>query len=115
MPQLDTSTLLLVGLPLLLVVRHLLGRRRAVPAKAAMAAGARRVDVRTPSEFHAGHLAGAINLPLSDLPARLRELGDRSQPLVVYCRSGGRSGQARHVLESAGFTAVFDLGAMSNG
>ena len=115
MPRLDANTLLLLGLPLLLVTRHLLGRRRAQPARAAMAAGARLVDVRTPGEFQAGHLEGAINLPLSDLPAQLRQLGDRRQPLVVYCRSGGRSGQARRVLEAAGFTAVFDLGAMSNG
>lgn len=74
--------------------------------------GAALIDVRTVGEFASGHLEGARNLPLSQLPARMVELGDKNAPLVVYCRSGARSGQAKRLLERAGFSAVYDLGAM---
>ena len=75
--------------------------------------GALLVDVRTPEEFAAGHIAGAVNIPLGQLDDRMDELGPRDAPLVLYCRSGNRSGQAARVLASAGFTGVHDLGAMS--
>ena len=76
-------------------------------------AGARLVDVRTPEEFAAGHIEGAVNIPVQDLPARMDELGRKDEPIVVYCRSGARSGSAKRTLESAGYTNVFDLGPMS--
>ncbi len=75
--------------------------------------GATLLDVRTPAEFDRGHLSGAINIPLQDLSARLSEL-DASRKIVVYCRSGGRSGGATKALKAAGFSEVLDLGAMSN-
>jgi phage shock protein E len=76
-------------------------------------AGALLVDVRTPGEFSAGHLPGAVSLPVQELEPRMAELGGKDRPIVVYCRSGSRSGRAKRVLEGAGFTAVHDLGAMS--
>jgi phage shock protein E len=76
-------------------------------------AGARLVDVRSPSEFAAGHIDGAVNIPVQELEARLGELTPKDAPLVVYCRSGHRSGNAARILRSAGFHAVHDLGAMS--
>ncbi len=88
------------------------------PAAVAAAARAARhgqlLDVRTPQEFAEGHLRGAVNIPLSELHRRLSELGDRSRPLVVYCRSGRRSAVAAAELRSSGFAEVHDLGAMSN-
>jgi len=83
-------------------------------ARAAVAAGARLVDVRTPEEFAAGHLPNAINVPVSELEGRLAELGPKEGALVVYCRSGARSSRAKRLLESAGFQSVLDLGAMGN-
>lgn len=76
--------------------------------------GARLVDVRTPEEFAAGHLDGAINVPVDELEQRLSELGSKDQALVLYCRSGSRSASATRALQKAGFTRVHDLGAMSN-
>lgn len=76
-------------------------------------AGARLVDVRTPGEFAAGHIAGAVNIPLQQLDSRLAELQPRDVAVVVYCRSGHRSGNAARLLKSAGFPAVHDLGPMS--
>lgn len=75
--------------------------------------GARLVDVRTPAEFAAGHIDGAVNIPVQQLDARLHELQPKDRPLVVYCRSGHRSGNAARLLKSAGFPAVHDLGPMS--
>lgn len=75
--------------------------------------GARLVDVRTPAEFAAGHIAGAINVPVQELDARISELGPKDAALVVYCRSGRRSGEAARTLKNAGFAAVHDLGPMS--
>lgn len=75
--------------------------------------GALLVDVRTPEEFAAGHISGAVNIPLGQLDGRMGELGRKDAPLVLYCRSGNRSGQAARMLASAGYTSVHDLGAMS--
>lgn len=76
--------------------------------------GARLVDVRTSVEFSQGHLPGAKNLPVSDLAGLAKALGDdKDAPVVLYCRSGARSGRAKRFLEKEGFTAVYDLGPMS--
>lgn len=75
--------------------------------------GARLVDVRTPEEFASGHLPGAINLPVQDLPERAAEIGPVTQRVVVYCRSGSRSARAARLLKEAGFTAVLNGGAMA--
>ncbi len=75
-------------------------------------AGAPVFDVRTPGEFASGHFPGAINIPLQELPARVSELGDRARPIIVYCRTGRRSGQAKALLEKLGFTRVYNGGGL---
>lgn len=84
-----------------------------VEARQLVQAGARLVDVRTPAEFAAGHIAGAINIPVQQLDTRMRELEPKAGAVVLYCRSGQRSGNAARMLKSAGFAAVHDLGPMS--
>lgn len=81
-------------------------------ARRLVAEGAILVDVRSPAEFAGGHLEGAINVPVEAIGARAPELARRGQKLVVYCRSGARSGSAAAALARAG-AQVFDLGAMS--
>ena len=66
------------------------------------------VDVRTSQEYAQGHLQGAINIPLSDLPLRIGGLG-QNRPILVYCRTGYRSAQASCILVKAGFTKVYNL------
>jgi phage shock protein E len=66
------------------------------------------VDVRTPQEYAQGHLKGAINIPLSDLPLHIGGL-DRNRPILVYCRTGYRSAQASVILVKAGFTQVYNM------
>jgi phage shock protein E len=76
--------------------------------------GARLLDVRTKDEFSSGHLDRALNIPVGDLERRLAELGDdKAKPVVVYCASGMRSGNAKRILVRAGFEDVHDLGSMS--
>lgn len=76
--------------------------------KARVEAGRGRVlDVRTPTDFNGeqGHIAGAFNLPLEDLPSRLAELGDdRRQPVAIVCRTDRKSAAAAALLAEHGFT-----------
>ncbi|RME22567.1 MAG: rhodanese-like domain-containing protein [Deltaproteobacteria bacterium] len=81
-------------------------------ARSLLAAGAQLVDVRTPFEFRSGHLDGAVNIPVDQLPRRLDGL-DRQRPVVLYCRTGSRSRRAAGILARAGYTDIHDLGPMS--
>lgn len=91
-----------------------IGKTSAADAHALVKDGARLVDVRTEAEFSQGHLPGALNLPVGSLAQRMQKLGDdKDAPIVLYCRSGSRSGRAKRMLEKAGFTRVYDLGPMS--
>jgi len=83
-------------------------------ARAAVAAGARLVDVRSPGEFASGHIEGAVNLPVDQLRARTGELGRKDVPIVVYCASGARSAMAARTLKGCGFVSVRNLGGMGN-
>lgn len=69
------------------------------------------IDVRMPDEYAAGHLSGAVNIPLEDgsLEAALADLpGDDTY--VVYCRTGRRSEIAASLMADAGLDSVVDLG-----
>ena len=66
------------------------------------------VDVRETGEFAGGHFDGAINIPLGIIPLRLDEFKAMSGPIVVYCRSGNRSGMAQMLLKQAGLTEVYN-------
>lgn len=68
------------------------------------------VDVREPAEFETGHIPESRNLPLSQLEAKLGELGkNRSKPVVVICESGARSARAVATLRKEGFEQALNL------
>lgn len=68
------------------------------------------VDIRSPAEFSAGHIAHARNIPLADFKARLAELDKfKTRPVVVHCGTGSRSQSAATLLKGAGFQEVFNL------
>lgn len=73
-----------------------------------IAKGAAVVDVRTTEEVQLAALAGAINIPMSELPARISEL-DPKAPIAVLCHHGMRSEMASRFLERNGFTDVAHL------
>jgi len=66
------------------------------------------VDVREPREFACGHLDGAVNIPVSELPTRLQEIPPRTQAVFI-CRSGGRSLTACALALRAGVAAPAHL------
>jgi phage shock protein E len=75
--------------------------------------GALLIDVRTAGEFSAGHLTNAINIPLDQLKQVLpRRVPDQGEALLLYCRSGRRSGIAERELRWLGYTNVFNLGSL---
>jgi len=101
-----------------------LGSVMALPATSAVASeradtawqliesGALLVDVRTPNEFAQGHLDNAINIPLDKVETGFKDIAkDRS--IVVYCRSGNRSGIAMQSLVKQGFINVHNGGGLS--
>ncbi len=64
------------------------------------------IDVREPYEYEDFNL-GATLIPLGDLMNRVWELDDhKDAEIIVHCKSGGRSGMAKQILESHGFTKV---------
>lgn len=67
------------------------------------------VDVRTPGEFAGGSVPGAVNIPLDRLPAQLVKFKGK-ESIVVFCRSGMRSAQAKTILEQNGFKNVVNGG-----
>lgn len=73
--------------------------------------GALLIDVRTAEEFQQGHLAGAINIPYQMIVSGAKHYQlALDTPVVVYCRSGRRSGIAEQQLEQAGFSKVYNGG-----
>ena len=72
------------------------------------------LDVRMEPEYEEFHLPGATLMPLPDLPDHLGEI-DKDKPVVVYCRSGGRSAAAARLLAGAGFPRIVNMlgGAMA--
>ena len=68
------------------------------------------IDVRTPAEFAAGHVEGAVNIDVQS-PAFAAEIAalDKAQPYSLYCRSGNRSAVAMDQMTEAGFTDVTNL------
>lgn len=68
------------------------------------------LDVRTPAEFAAGHIPGAVNIPHTEIEARMSELGDQQdREIVVHCKSGRRAGMAEEQLVAAGYTNILHL------
>lgn len=67
------------------------------------------VDVRTPGEFAEGHVSGSVNIPLDTIPMQLA-LFNNKENIVVFCRSGLRSAQAKGFLEQYGFSNVINAG-----
>ena len=77
---------------------------------AASQAGVTVIDVRTPEEFAAGHLDGAVNMNVEgpDFSAQIATL-DTAGTVAIYCRSGRRSVVAAEQMAGAGFTSIVNL------
>ncbi|GAB7220355.1 rhodanese-like domain-containing protein [Vibrio comitans] len=74
--------------------------------------GAVVIDVRTPQEFNGGHLDNAVNIPVADLSRADLSFVDKDEQIVVYCRSGNRSGNAKQILLTKGYKHVHNGGGL---
>lgn len=92
------------------ILKSLLGSGSNDPQlETALEKGALLVDVRTPSEFASGSVTGAVNVPLDRIQQQLAFFKNK-QHIVVFCRSGNRSYQAKLVLERNGISGVVNGG-----
>ena len=71
------------------------------------------VDVRTSQEFSSGSVKGAVNIPLDQVPNQLPKFKNR-KTVVVFCRSGNRSAQAKMFLEQNGIENVINGGTLED-
>lgn len=76
--------------------------------------GAIILDVRTKSEYKSGHVKGSINIPLQELSAGLGKLKDKDRPIITCCASGMRSGSAKAILRTKGYSKVHNGGSWYN-
>ena len=73
------------------------------------------LDVRRPDEYSEGHIPGAINVPNEEIgSAEIAELPDKSQLILVYCRSGRRSKEASEKLVKLGYTGIVEIGGIQD-
>jgi rhodanese-related sulfurtransferase len=72
------------------------------------------IDVRTKGEYSGGHVKGSLNIPLDQLNKNLKKLKDKDRPIITCCASGMRSGSAKGMLKSAGYTNVHNGGSWAS-
>lgn len=89
--------------------QNLFGGGKTVDLKVIIEQGAFLVDVREPGEFAEGTAKGAVNIPLGSVATELTKFKGKEN-IVVFCRSGNRSGQAKTILEQNGFKNVINGG-----
>lgn len=72
------------------------------------------IDVRATSEYGVSHYPGAINIPLDELPKHITQLKTKNQPILLYCRSGNKSGIGMNFLHQQGLLEVYNGGALND-
>jgi len=79
-------------------------------AKLKASQGGQLIDVRSPEEVATGVLEGATNINFNDaeFKGKMSKL-DKSKPVFVYCKAGGRSGQAAAACKEMGFKEIYDM------
>lgn len=76
--------------------------------------GATVIDVRSSWEYADGHIEGALNIPLDEIPTRISEIKDLKAPYLLYCQSGNRSGIATSLLQQSGVEEVYNSGGLAD-
>lgn len=86
----------------------------ALEARQYLKAGALVVDVRTVAEYNTKHLTNVINIPLDEVKQKFPNIvTNKSDVVLLHCRSGSRSGRAENQLRALGYTNVFNIGSFS--
>ena len=95
------------------IFQSLFGGAQTVDLKNIIKEGAFLVDVRTPGEFSESNVKGSVNIPLDTVATQLTKFKNKKN-IIVFCRSGARSSQAKSILEQNGFTNVINGGTWDN-
>ncbi|TXH59219.1 MAG: rhodanese-like domain-containing protein [Bacteroidia bacterium] len=95
-------------------IKRLLNLGSSVDFKTLVSNGAIIVDVRTSGEFAAGHIKGAINIPVDQLKNNLNKLKNKEAPIITCCASGMRSASAKSLLNANGYSHVHNGGGWSS-
>ena len=73
------------------------------------------IDVRTDEEWRAGYIEGAIHIPLSEIKKSIENYEiSKDEEILLYCRSGNRSGRAKVILDELGYTDVTNIGGIAS-
>ena len=73
------------------------------------------IDVRTDEEWRAGYIEGAIHIPLSEIKKNIENYEiSKDEEILLYCRSGNRSGRAKTILDELGYTNTTNIGGIEN-
>ena len=73
------------------------------------------IDVRTGEEWRAGHIEGAIHIPLSEIKKDIKNYTiPKDEEILLYCRSGNRSGRAKVILDELGYTNTTNIGGIES-
>jgi rhodanese-related sulfurtransferase len=73
--------------------------------------GAVILDVRSKGEYSGGHIKGSVNIAVNQLQENLKQLPNKNKPIITCCASGMRSSSAKSILESSGYTNVYNGGS----
>ncbi|WP_353118205.1 rhodanese-like domain-containing protein [Myroides odoratus] len=93
-------------------LKNIFGSAEAKPSLTTLVQeGAILIDVRTQGEYLSGSVNKAVNIPLDQLVAKSGRYSQET-PLIVFCRSGMRSQQAKRVLEQLGYQHVYNGGGV---
>lgn len=77
--------------------------------KQILTVGGQLIDVRSNVEFNQGALHGAVNMPIDTIHFFAKSI-DKTKPVLLYCRTGMRSGKVKQFLEMLGFDRVYNIG-----
>lgn len=99
---------------MLQAIKNLLGLGPKVDYSALLKQGAIIVDVRSNREYAGGHIKGSINIPVEVLSKNLTKLKEKNKTVITCCASGMRSASAKSILESNGYTQVYNGGSWSS-
>ena len=92
-----------------------LSAQSCAPAVDQVESNAKVIDVRTTQEWNTGHLEGAIHLSMDLLPSKIEALvPDKTQQVILYCRSGNRAGQMLSVMKKLGYENVINAGGVNS-
>lgn len=92
-------------------LKSLFGLGPKVDYAALVKQGAVILDVRTKGEYAGGHIRGSVNIPVDQLGNNMQRFSDKNKVIITCCASGMRSGSAKSILKSKGYTQVYNGGS----